>query len=149
MRASAASRAFERAWRPGHSGRAGIIRSDEHVTFPPFPGDRHPSAGHPLPDLRPYPRLPARQHQRCLDRALPPGPSRSARHPRPVTEPRLSPAGETASDVREIRTIAGPLVPGAGDHGAESAADATRAPTRLIWSTRPVVDTLLDRMQIR
>jgi hypothetical protein len=59
MSGSAASRAFERAWRPGHSGRAGIIRSDEHVTFPSLPGDRHPSAGHPLPDLRPYPRLPA------------------------------------------------------------------------------------------
>jgi len=94
-----ASRAFERTGRPGHSGRAGIIRSDEHVTFPPLPGDRHPPAGHPLPDLRPYPRLPARQHQRGLDRALPPDPSRSARHPRPVAEPRSSPAGDAAPDV--------------------------------------------------
>jgi hypothetical protein len=47
---TAAIRAFERAWRPGHSGRAGIIRGDEHVTFSPLPGDRHPSAGHPLPE---------------------------------------------------------------------------------------------------
>jgi hypothetical protein len=85
---------------PGHSGRAGIIRSNEHGTFPPLPGDRHPSAGHPLPYLRPYPRLPARQHQRCLDRALPPGPSRSVRHSRPVTEPGPSPAGgECAVDL--------------------------------------------------
>ena len=72
---TSASRVFERAWRPGHSRRAGIIRTDEHATFPSLPGDRHPYAGHPLPDLRPYPRLPARQHQRGLDRALPPDPS--------------------------------------------------------------------------
>ena len=31
------SRAFKRAWRPGISGGAGIIRSDEHVTFRRFP----------------------------------------------------------------------------------------------------------------
>jgi hypothetical protein len=129
----------------GHSGGAGIIRSDEHVTFPPLPGDRQPYAGHPLPALRPYPRLPARQHQRGLDRALPPGPSRSARHPRPVTEPGLSPAGDTAADARQIRTSCGPIAPGAGDHGAESATDATRARTRrsgrparsVVWPSAP------------
>jgi hypothetical protein len=68
------------------------MECDEHATFPPLPGDRHPSAGHSLPYLRPHPRLPARQHQRGLDRALPPGPSRSSRHPRRVTS-QLSGAG--------------------------------------------------------
>jgi hypothetical protein len=119
---SAASRAFERARGPGRSSRAGIPRSDEHGTFPPLPRDRHPSAGHPLPDRRPYPRLPARQHQPGLDRALPPGPSRSAGHPRPVTELRPSPAANTATDIRPIRLgWLRALAPGAGDNGAESA----------------------------
>ena len=27
-------------------GRAGIMDGDEHVRFPPVPGDRHPAAGH-------------------------------------------------------------------------------------------------------
>jgi len=76
----------------GHSGRAGIMEGDEHATFPPLPGDHHPSAGHPLPDLRPHPCIPAGQHQRGTDRALPPGPSRGARHPIPVTGSRLRPA---------------------------------------------------------
>jgi len=40
-----------------YCGRAGIIRSDEHVRFPSLPGDRHLPAGHPLPDLRPRSRL--------------------------------------------------------------------------------------------
>jgi hypothetical protein len=34
---------------------AGIMEANEHFTFPPLPSDRHPVAGHPLPDLRPYP----------------------------------------------------------------------------------------------
>jgi hypothetical protein len=76
----------------GHSSRAGIMEGDEHATFPPLPGDHHPSAGHPLPDLRPHPCIPAGQHQRGIDRALPPGSSRGARHPFPVTGSRLRPA---------------------------------------------------------
>jgi hypothetical protein len=109
----------------GHSSRAGIMEGDQHATFPPLPGDRHPAAGHPLLALRPHPRPPARQHQRGPDRALPPGPSRSPRHPRPVTEPRDSPAGDATADVRQIRDeLAAGLALGAGDHGAESAADA-------------------------
>jgi hypothetical protein len=59
-------------------------RSDEQVKFAPFPGDRHPAAGHALPDLPPHRRVPAREGQRGPDRALPPGPSRSARPPFPV-----------------------------------------------------------------
>jgi len=47
------------------------MEGDESATFPPLPGDRYPSAGHPLPDLRPHPRLPAGHHQRGPDRALP------------------------------------------------------------------------------
>ena len=78
------------------------MEDDEHAPFPPLPGDCHPSAGHPLPDLRPHPRLPARQHQRDPDRALPPGPPRSARHPIPVTGPRLRPAGDSAADVCQL-----------------------------------------------
>ena len=35
-------------------------------------GPRYPSSRHPLPDLRPHRRLPARQPQRGPDRALPP-----------------------------------------------------------------------------
>jgi hypothetical protein len=97
--ASAASRAFAEHGGQGHSSRAGIMEGDEHATFPPLPGDHHPYAGHPLPDLRPHPRIPARQHQRGPDRALPPGPSRSARHPIPVTGSRLCPAGDSAADV--------------------------------------------------
>ena len=60
-------------------------RGDEQVRFPPFPGERYPSSGHPLPDLPPHRRVPARRSQRGLDRALPPGPPRSARPAVPVT----------------------------------------------------------------
>jgi len=41
--------------------------------------ERYPSSGHALPDLPPRRRVPARQSQQGLDRALPPGPSRSFR----------------------------------------------------------------------
>ena len=76
-------------------------RSDEQVQFAPLPGDRNPAAGHALPDLPPHRRVPARQPHRGPDRALPPGPSRSARSAFPVTvrrapaliPPRASPAG--------------------------------------------------------
>jgi hypothetical protein len=57
---------------------------DEQVQFPPFPGDRNPSSGYPLPDLPPHSRVPTRQPQRGPDRALPPGPSGSARPAVPV-----------------------------------------------------------------
>jgi len=60
-------------------------RSDEQARFAPLPGDRHPAAGHALPDLPPHRRIPARQPHRGPDRALPPDPSRSARPAVPVT----------------------------------------------------------------
>ncbi len=66
-----------------HSGGTGIIEANEQVTFPPLPGDRNPTAGHPLPDLPPDRGLPPGA-QRGAYRALPQGPSRSARPPRPV-----------------------------------------------------------------
>jgi hypothetical protein len=55
--------------------------SDGQARFPALPRDRHPSSGHPLPDMPPRPRLPARESQRCPDRALPPGPARNTRPP--------------------------------------------------------------------
>jgi hypothetical protein len=103
MSGHAASRAFGRACSHGHSGRARMMGGDEYATFPPLPGDRHPSAGHPLQALRPHPRLTARQHQRGSDRALPPGPSRSARHPHPITKPSAQQAGDSTADVRQPR----------------------------------------------
>jgi len=72
-----------------HSGGAGIVETYEQVIFPPFPCDRYPAAGHPLPDLPAHRGVPARQPQRGPDRALPPGPSRSARCPFPVALRRL------------------------------------------------------------
>jgi len=110
------------------------MEDDEHAPFPPLPGDCHPSAGHPLPDLRPHPRLPARQHQRDPDRALPPGPPRSARHPIPVTGPRLRPAGDSAADVcqlaAELPADLGPPVPAMTQRGRCSGGG--RAKSRLI-----------------
>ena len=55
--------------------RAGRLIDDEQVTFPPLPRDRHPSTGHPLPDLPAHRRVPARQPHRGPDRALPTRPS--------------------------------------------------------------------------
>ena len=66
LRQGAGDRHFQVLRRPGH---------------PPF----YPSSGHALPDLPPYRRVPAGQPQRSPDRALPPGPSRSARPAVPVT----------------------------------------------------------------
>jgi len=65
-------------------GRRWCCTVGEQVKFPPLPGDRDPSAGDALPDLPSDRRLPARQPQRGADRALPPGPSRSARPSCPV-----------------------------------------------------------------
>ena len=64
-----------------HSGWAGIIEANEQNTFPPLPCDRYQAAGHPLRDLPAHRGVPARQPQCGPDRALPPGPSRSARRP--------------------------------------------------------------------
>ena len=80
-----------------HSGWAGIIEANEQVTFAPLSCDRYPPAGHPLPDLPPHRGVPARQPQRGPDRALPPGPSRSARRPFPVALRRLPALGTVAS----------------------------------------------------
>jgi len=66
------------------SGSAGIIEANEQVIFPSLPGDRHPAAGDPLPDLPSHRGVPARQSQRGPDRALPPCPPRSTRHLVPV-----------------------------------------------------------------
>ena len=70
------ARSLRRGWH--HTG-------DEQFTFPPLPGDRYPSSRHALPDLPPHRRLPARQPERGPDRALPPGPPRSAGPPFPAT----------------------------------------------------------------
>ena len=59
----------------------GTLGGDEQVKFPALPRDRHPSSGHPLPDMPAHHRLPAREGQRCPDRALPPGPPRNTRPP--------------------------------------------------------------------
>jgi hypothetical protein len=44
-----------------HSGWAGIMDANEQVAFPPLPCDHDQAAGHPLPDLPPHRRVPARQ----------------------------------------------------------------------------------------
>ncbi len=67
--------------RRGHGGGTGTTGGDGQARFPALPRDRHPSSGHPLPDMPPHPRLPARESQRCPDRALPPGPPRNTRPP--------------------------------------------------------------------
>jgi hypothetical protein len=62
----------------------GTSSGQDHSTFPPFPPlscDRYPAVGHPLRDLPAHRGVPARQPQRGPDRALQPGPSRSARIP--------------------------------------------------------------------
>ena len=103
----------------GQCGGAGIMRRDEQFKFPPLPGDRHPSSGHALPDLSPHRRVPARQPQRGPDRALPPGPSRSARPPFPVAGPgdphhRPMPRRASSGSGRP-RSGAGPEDAGGGD----------------------------------
>jgi hypothetical protein len=64
--------------------RTGIMEPNEQVIFPPLSCYRYPAAAHSLPDLPPHCGLPARQSQRCPDRALPPDPSRSTRPSCPV-----------------------------------------------------------------
>jgi hypothetical protein len=53
-----------------HSGGPDIIEANEQVACPPLPRDRHPSTGHPLPDLPAHRRVPARHPYRGPDRAL-------------------------------------------------------------------------------
>jgi hypothetical protein len=67
--------------RRGHRGATGTIEGDGRARFPVLPRERHPASGHPLPDMPPHHRLPAREGQRCPDRALPPGPPRNAPPP--------------------------------------------------------------------
>ena len=116
--ASAAWRACGVSAMQDHSRGPGIIEANEQVTFPPLPCDRYPAAGHPLPDLPPHRRLPARHPHRDPDRALSPGPSRNARpripvaghgdrgttpqrsSPRPVGPGRLYPLGELGDRAR-------------------------------------------------
>ena len=78
-RAHLTQRARGRSTVQEHSAGPGIIGSNERVIFSPVPCDRYAASGHPLPDLPPHRRLPARHPHRSPDRALPPGPSRSAR----------------------------------------------------------------------
>jgi hypothetical protein len=67
-----------------HPSGAGIIESNGHLIVASFSCHCHPAPGHPLRDLPAHRGLPARHPQRSTDRALPPGPSRSARPARPV-----------------------------------------------------------------
>ena len=67
-----------------HPSGAGIIESNEYLIVASFSRHCHPAPGHPLRDLPAHRGLPARHPQRSTDRALPPGPSRSARPARPV-----------------------------------------------------------------
>ena len=87
----------------GQSSSAGMKEGAEYATFPPLSGDRHPSANHPLPDLVPHPRIPARHHQRGPDRALLPGPSRSSRRPRHVSSQGSARQPGIRPDVRQPR----------------------------------------------
>jgi hypothetical protein len=133
----------------GHSGGAGIMEDDEYATFPPLPCDRYPSAGYSLPDLRPHPRLSARQHQRSPDRALPPGPSRSPRHPRRITEPRLGAAGiASRTSASSERACRWPWPAGATtltERGRCSVVDARKA---ALWTLMALTCLLTASVQI-
>ncbi len=88
----------------------GIIEPNEQLKFTSFPCHRHPASGHPLRDLPAHRGLPARRTQRGADRALPPGPPRSARPSRPVRSaarritPLVPPAAATAPNPERSRT---------------------------------------------
>src|SRR6266699_7232884 len=77
-------RGMRRELRARSLRRAGIMEANEQVIFPPLPRHHYPAAAHPLPDLPPHRGVPARQPQLGPDRALPPGPSRSAQPSFPV-----------------------------------------------------------------
>jgi hypothetical protein len=129
MPASAASRAFRRACSHGHSGRAGKMRGDEYATFPPLPGDRHPPADHPLPALRPHPRLPPGNISEVLTEHYRRAHPEALGTPPNKTEPAPNAAGDPTADVRKpsahLRRATG-----ASNHGACSllwVANARRA----------------------
>jgi hypothetical protein len=133
MPASAASRAFRRACSHGHSGRAGKMRGDEYATFPPLPGDRHPPADHPLPALRPHPRLPPGNISEVLTEHYRRAHPEALGTPPNKTEPAPNAAGDPTADVRKpsahLRRATG-----ASNHGACSllwVANARRAAVRL------------------
>lgn len=99
--------------RRGHGGGTGTIGGDEQVKFPALPRDRHPSSGHPLPDMPHHHRLPAREGQRCPDRALPPGPPRNTR------PPLLPVASHTQIAHRPQRLLPGTGQPARQDHATD------------------------------
>jgi hypothetical protein len=86
---SAVSSAFGAGAGQDHSSGADIIEANEQRIFTPFPRHRHPTSGHPLRDLPADRGIPARPRhpQRGADRALPAGPSRSARPSGSVRSP--------------------------------------------------------------
>jgi hypothetical protein len=96
--------------RRGHRGGTGTLGGDEQARFPALPRDRHPSSGHPLPDMPHHHRLPARESQRCPDRALPPGPPRNTR------PPLLPVASRTQIAHRPHRPLPGRAQPARQDH---------------------------------
>ena len=91
----------------------------EQIKFPPLPCNRDPSSGDTLPDLPSDRCLPAGQPQRGPDRALPPGPSRSARSPGPVAVPQ---AGTTCPSAQRALLTA-PSTMGSGWGGRRGAAN--------------------------
>ena len=95
--------------RRGHCGGTGTTGGDGQVRFPALPRDRHPASGHPRPDMPHHHRLPARERQRCPDRALPPGPPRNTRPPLPV-------ASHTQIAHRPQRPLPGSGQPARHDH---------------------------------
>jgi hypothetical protein len=133
-----------RSARQGHSGEAGIIRGDEHVKFPALPCDHHPASGHALPDLPPHRRVPAWEPQRGPNRALPPGPPRSARPPCPVADrrtpqhrpqmpPRACPTRDEPAAGLDQRT---PAVTERGRSMPMARAQCRRCGRDLRWSAR-------------
>ena len=109
--------------RRGHRGAAGTTGSDEQARFPALHRDRHSSSGHPLPDMPPHPRLPAREGQRCPDRALPPGPPRN-------TRPSLLPVASHTDRPPAARTAArhGPAGPAGPRHRPQRSPAAANPP---------------------
>jgi hypothetical protein len=96
--------------RRGHRGGTGTTGGDEQARFPALPRDRHPSSGHPRPDMPHHHRLPARESQRCPDWALPPGPPRNTR------PPLLPVASHTQNAHRPQRPLPGRGQPARQDH---------------------------------
>jgi hypothetical protein len=99
--------------RLGHRGGTGSTGGDGQVKFPALPRDRHPSSGHPLPDMPPHHRLPAREAKRSPDRALPPGPPRNTR------PPLLPVASHTQNAHRPLRLLPGRGQPARQDHATD------------------------------